>query len=53
MHDEAEAVAGTRVDHNSGKRVYLRISRVIRDMIISGGTTRADADAEWATMKRE
>ena len=25
-----------RVDHNSGKRVYLQIFRMIRDMSISG-----------------
>jgi DNA-binding transcriptional regulator YhcF (GntR family) len=53
VHDEAAAVARARIDRNSGKRVYLRIFRVLRDMIISGELTVGTQIPSGATRKRE
>src|ERR1700761_9804510 len=43
----------TRIDYDSGERVYLQLTRIIRDMIISGELPVGTQVPSGAQMKRE
>jgi DNA-binding GntR family transcriptional regulator len=45
--------ANTRIDYDSGERVYLQLARIIRDRIISGALPVGAQVPSGAAMRRE
>jgi DNA-binding GntR family transcriptional regulator len=51
--NSADGGSGTRIDYDSGERVYLQLARIIRDMIISGELPVGAQIPSGAQIKRE